>query len=156
MPHPPTDADPKSWHRYFAMQGNNRAWELSVLQRDAAGDRELLDAAHASAWHWDAVGTELNRMRATMLLAAVHAVLGLGPTALGYAEAMRAYFLGKQDTPDWELAFTHAVYAHAAHAAGRPDLHRPAYEAAAAALAAVADEEDRAIVRRTFDQVPAP
>jgi hypothetical protein len=31
----------------------------------------MLDAAHASAWHWAKVGSELNRMRATLLLAEV-------------------------------------------------------------------------------------
>jgi hypothetical protein len=76
----------------------------------------MQDAAHASAWHWAAVGNELNRMRATMLLAEVHALLGHGATALAYAREMRGYFLAA-DAPDWELAFTHAVHAHAAHAA---------------------------------------
>src|SRR5262249_14989841 len=151
-----TDADPNHWHRFFAVEGNNRAWDLAVEKRDPAGDQELLNAAHASAWHWQVVGTELNHMRAKLLLAEVHALLGHGETALAYAEEMRSYFLGKQDPPDWELAFTHAVYAHAAHAAGRSDLHAQAYEAAEAAVAAVADEQDRAIVLETFRQVPAP
>jgi hypothetical protein len=55
-----------------------------VQTRSAAEDQEMLNAAHASAWHWAGVGTELNRMRATMLLAEVHALLGLGQSALAY------------------------------------------------------------------------
>lgn len=68
---------------------------------------------------------------------------------------MRSYFLGR-DTPDWELAFTHAIYAHAACVAGEPADHRSAYQEATVALAAIADEEDRAIVLRTLSQVPVP
>src|SRR5262245_57182063 len=119
MPRPPIDADPLEWHRYFAMQANNRAWELSVRERTPAEDREMLDAAHASAWHWAQVGTELNRMRATMLLAEVHALAGDGARALAHAREMRAYFLANE-TPEWEIAFTHAVTAHCAAKAGEP------------------------------------
>jgi hypothetical protein len=156
MPQAPTDADPAHWQRYFAMTANNRAWDLSVEARDAAADRELLDAAHASAWHWRAAGTELNHMRATMLLAETHALLGHGATALAYAQDMRTYFLAKADTPDWETAFAHAIFAHAAHAAGRGDLHAASHRDAVASLEAIADPEDRALVLATFRQVPAP
>lgn len=146
----------RQWHREVAMSCNNRAWALSVQDRSPLEDREMLDAAHASAWHWNLIGTELNRMRATMLLAEVHAQLGHGKTAMGLATTMRAFFLASEATPDWELAFTHAIYARCAHAAGETALHRSAYREAVDALSAVADEEDRRIVAQTFDQVPAP
>ncbi len=107
-----TDSEEMAWHRRFAAAANNRAWDLSVQSRNAAEDQEMLNAAYASAWHWTKVGTELNRMRAAMLLAEVHALLGLGHSALAYAEKMRAYFLGVQ-SPDWEVAFVHVVHAHA-------------------------------------------
>jgi N-acetylglutamate synthase-like GNAT family acetyltransferase len=141
--------------RQHAMKCNNRAWELSTSQRTPVENREMLDAAHAAMWHWTQIGTELHRMRATMLLAEVHASLGLGKTALVYADEMRAYFV-ENGAPDWELAFTHAVYAHATHAAGKLNEHRMAYAQAAAALEAVKGEEDRAIVEKTFAQVPRP
>jgi len=115
----------------------------------------MLDAAHASAWHWTRVGIELNRMRAIMLLAEVHALLGYGQSALAYAEEMRTYFLGIQ-SPDWELAFVHAVHAHAASAAGEVEKHRASHGLAAAALAAISNEKERDIVLRTFSHVPKP
>ena len=156
MTQPSDHPEAQAWHKQFAMQCNNRAWALSVQRRSAAEDREMLDAAHASAYHWAQVGTELHRMRATMLLAEVHALLGHGPTALALATQMRNYFLARSDTPDWELAFTHAIHAHSAHAAGDMAEHRNSYRQAVAALAAVGDEQDRKIVAETFDQVPAP
>ncbi len=143
------------WHRKFAMACNNRAWELSVEIRTPARDTELLNLAHASAWHWAQVGTELNQMRAKMLLAEVHAALDFGSSALRLAQEMRDYF-SKIDTPDWEIAFVHTVYAHAASAAGDSTEHRRAYVNAVAAIAAVADNEDRQVVERSFRLVPVP
>lgn len=151
----PDDEQSAEWHKRFAASCNNRAWDLATQARTKAQDGEMLDAAHASAWHWSQVGTELNRMRAQMLVAEVHALLGMGPTAYMLAEEMRAYFLA-HETPDWEIAFTHAIHAHAAYAAKRPEEHRRSHAAAVAALEAVADAEDRQIVERTFSQIPPP
>jgi hypothetical protein len=151
----PEISDFQSWHKRSAVEANNRAWELAVLPRTAVEDREMLNTAHASAWHWSVIGTELNRMRSTMLLAEVHALLGYGASALRYAAEMQAYFVTR-DTPDWELAFTHAIHAHAASVAGASEVHRKAYEHAVVALNSIADEEDRHIVIKTFNQVPVP
>ena len=152
----PSDTLPESWHRHFGAQANNRAWDLAEARGDAMLDHDLLNAAHAAAWHWSVVGTELHQMRATMLLAHVHALLGHGRTAWGYAEAMRRAFLAWPETPDWELAFVHAIHAHAASAAGERDAHVASWEEAQRCVEAIADPEDRAIVLKTWAQVPAP
>ena len=144
------------WHRFFAIECNNRAWELAVRDRTALEDTELLSTAHSSAWHWTHAGNELNHMRATMLLAEVHALLNLGETAMAYAGQMRDYFVGKADTPDWELAFTHAIHSHAAASAGQPQAHEASYAEARATIAAIASEEDRNVVLATFERVPVP
>lgn len=65
----PQDTDPAAWHKYFAIECNNRAWDLASQARTAAEDQELRLTAHTAAHHWNAVGEELHRMRATMLLA---------------------------------------------------------------------------------------
>jgi hypothetical protein len=156
MLHPPGNADPAAWQRHFAMQANNAAWQLAEQPPPAVRAAELLDAAHASAWHWKACGNELNRMRAAMLLAQAHALAGHGATALAYSREMSAYFLGRPDTPDWEVAFTHAVHAHAAYAAGEREEHRTAYALALAGVEAIAGPKDREIVERTFRHVPSP
>src|ERR1700722_7413622 len=147
--------DATAWHRRFAAASNNRAWELSVQSRSTAEDREMLNAAHSSAWHWWKVGPEPNRMRATLLLAEVHSLLGLGASALDYAEEMREYFL-RVGAPDWEIAFVHVVHAHAASAAGEAVKHRASYESAVAALGNISNEEERRIVASTFSHVAKP
>ena len=94
-------------------------------------------------------------MRAKMLLAEVHALLGMGASAMAYAREMSAHFLDA-DTADWELALTHTVLAHAAAAAGDSALHARAHADAEAVIASVADPDDRAIVLQTFELVPRP
>lgn len=152
----PVEEDAGAWHRHFAIECNNRAWDLSVAQRSAAEDREMLDVAHASAHHWAHAGNELNRMRAAMLVAEVHALLGMGPSALAFAQEMRDYFVGRDETPDWELAFTHAIHAHAAAVGGSEVEHASSYALAEQAIKAIAGDEDRKIVQKTFDHVPVP
>jgi hypothetical protein len=134
---------------------NNRAWDLSEQTRSPEEDEEMLSAAHASAWHWARVGSELNRMRATMLLAEIHARLGFGRSALAYAEKMRTYFLGVQ-SPDWEVAFVHVIHAHAAAAAGDTEKPRASYDLAVAAIEAISNEEERRNLLGTFNRVPKP
>jgi hypothetical protein len=80
---------------------------------------------------------------------------GTGKSALAYAEVMRTYFLGIQ-SPDWEVAFVHAVHAHAAAAAGDAKKHRDSYALAVAALAAISNEKEKSIVASTFAHVPKP
>ena len=152
----PEDNSPESWHRFFASTANNRAWQLAELSREQVDKRELLNAAHASAWHWQAIGNELNRMRALMLLAQAHALADHGQTALAYASEMRSYFVAAPGTPDWELAFVHAIHAHAAFVAGATSEHTKSYALAAQAVAAIADEEDQTIVLAIFTKVAKP
>jgi hypothetical protein len=153
---PPPDSNPEHWHRFFGASANNDAWTLAELPAAGLDATALLDAAHAAAWHWRHVGNELNRMRATMLLALAHARAGLGATALAYADEVRAYFLAHEGTPDGELAFVHAIHAYAAFAAGDNVKHADSYAQASRALARIARDDDRDIFERTFRNVPAP
>ncbi len=144
------------WHRYFAVEANNRAWHLATQNRSAEEDAELLNLAHGSAFHWNSIGTELHKMRAKMLLAEVHALFKFGESAYQYAEQMRTFFLSQENIPDWEIAFVYAVHAHAAHAAENYDQHRLSYGLATQAIEKIAGDEDRKVVLQTFDQVPVP
>ncbi|MBT4161084.1 MAG: hypothetical protein HOE54_07225 [Gammaproteobacteria bacterium] len=151
----PTEDDLKHWHRYFAIECNNRAWTLTTQRRSANEDQEMLDAAHASMLHWSNVGNELNSMRGKMLLAEVHSLLGFAEPAYSYAKEMYEYFLGNE-TPDWEIAFAYTIYAHAAQVSGDTVTYKAAYENAVKAIEGIADDEDREIVQKTLDEVPSP
>jgi len=152
----PSDAEPKSWHRYFAVQFNNRAWDLAErISRTREETKEMLEAAHAAAVHWRAIGTPLNQMRAQTLLAQAYALAGFGAFALQLSDEIRTYFLSRESA-SWELALVHAIHANAAARAGEMEVHRSSYAAAEAALAGVTDAEEREIVEQTLRQVPVP
>src|SRR4051794_18303561 len=145
----------RKWHRWFGVECNNRAWRLSEQPaRSPAEDRELLNAAHAAAFHWSKVGTELHAARADMLLGQVHALLGHGDLAMRYARSAFD-FVTSRDSPDWEVAFGHAILANAASAAGDRGAHARHY-AIAKEMAARLGDEDRAIFDATFRRVPVP
>ena len=152
----PDDTNPATWHRFFAAAANNAAWTLAEMPTGELDANALLDAAHAAAWHWQHIGNELNRMRAYTLLALAHARAGLGPSALAYADAMRGYFLAREGTPDWEIAMVHVVHAHAAAASGDEAQHAASYAEGLRALAAIAGERDRDVVKGVLAHVPAP
>src|SRR4051794_37754906 len=152
----PEDARPEPWHRFFAASANNTAWTLAELPADELDAGALLDAAHAAAWHWEKVGTELHRMRARTLVALAHARAGLGASALAQADDARTYLLQREGTADWEIALTHFVHAHAASAAGDAARHAASYAEGLRALAAIGREDDRDVVKRVLANVPVP
>jgi catechol 2,3-dioxygenase-like lactoylglutathione lyase family enzyme len=150
------DAEIATWHRFFAVECNNRAWALADQRtRTAAESDELLNAAHAAALHWQHVGTAVNVERARMLLAHAEALAGHGARALRLARAVLDD-CSRRDTPDWELAFAHAVIANAAAAAGDVQRHRNHYAEAERLGEAIADPEDRRIFGTSFASVPPP
>ena len=155
MPHIPETTDEKEWHRYFAMDSNNRAWELSVVPRSSSEDLEMLNAAHAAALHWSVVGEQIHNMRAKLLLAEVHALLGFGDSAFALATEARGYFL-VQETPDWEIAYAHTIHAHAAWSSNNTETYERSYQEAQRAIDKISDAEDRAVVLKTFNQISTP
>lgn len=152
----PSPAAIAQWNRWFAIELNNLAWTLAEKPDRTAPDREqMLHAAHAAACHWREIGTELHVARADLLLGLVHALLGNGVLAMNHGRRSYDYFI-THPCPDWELAFAHAVLAHAAHTAGERELHGEHYAIAQRLGASIADAADRAIFQRTFIQVAVP
>lgn len=141
--------------RWFAIECNNRAWELAASRlRTAADTDEMLTTAHASAFHWGKVGNDLNKALATMLLAQVHALIGDGVRARRYAdECFR--FVTSRESPAWQVAFAHAILAHAAFASNDAAAHARHHEIAGR-LGAALDEGDREVFDATFRVIPAP
>lgn len=85
MPEPTFDLP--AAHRWFAIEFNNRAWDLVEAPiRTADEADEMLRLAHAAATHWSAVGKPINELRARLLLALAHAVVGEGPAAVRFAK----------------------------------------------------------------------
>lgn len=156
MTEQPSAEETARWRRRFAAGANNRSWTLAEqVSRTPAEDAEMLHAAHASRYLWGPIGTEKNLASADLLLGQVHALLGLGQTAMPYAQSAFEYFTSRQSEAG-ELAFAHAVRANAAHASGEHDLHRDSYAKALEFADALTLPEDRKIFDATFDLIPKP
>ena len=113
MPRLPESTDLNEWHRYFAIETNNRAWELaSQRSRTAAEADEMLFAANASAYHWDIVGADLNRARAKYLVAEVCALSGFAEKSHVLIEEAISFF-ADHEIDDWEQAYLYIIHAHA-------------------------------------------
>jgi hypothetical protein len=155
MTEQPDQATIDAWHRRFAAECNNRAWDLaSQSERSEDETREMLFTAFASAYHWSKLGAPLNEARADLTLAHVHSVLGVGEAALWYARRALAYLEGHA-CEDWDLAFAHAEMAFAAAVLGDPELHARHYAEAQARGQAIAEDEDRAAFLTELARIPA-
>jgi hypothetical protein len=103
--------------RWFAVEFNNRAWDLlEKVNRSAAETEEMLHAAHAACLHWLAIGKPINHTRALYLLASAYAAAGFGELAVRHAllsiESCDA--AGEETTAfDRAMAFGCASNAHA-------------------------------------------
>jgi hypothetical protein len=156
MAPPPSPEDIARWDRWFACEMTNRAWDIAEkTARTASEHEEMLHAAHAGALHWSRIGTDLHKARAEMLLAHVHALAGNGAIAMPYARRGHEY-ITTHESPDWEIAFAHAILANAARAAGDPSLYATEYALAKTCGEAIGDTEDKEIFERTFRLLPAP
>ncbi|HEY3722711.1 MAG TPA: hypothetical protein VGN59_05025 [Acidimicrobiia bacterium] len=130
-------------HEAFARQANRETWDwLARDDRTAVDDERMIHAAHASAFHWAAVGGAQASTRADWLLSHVYAVLGHAEPALRYARHCLAT-CEREGMGGVDLAYAYEAMARASAA----DHDGPAASGwrakAAAEGAAIADDDDR-------------
>jgi len=79
--------DLNATHRWFAIELNNRAWDLvEAAGRTPEETERMIQAAHAACWHWLQIGQPINHLRAEVLLATAYVKAGLAEGAVRYAE----------------------------------------------------------------------
>ncbi len=143
-------------HRRLAARCFNHAWTLMELEdRDAEGDRVLLEVAHASRLHWRLVGGEIERARAAWLLSRVHAVLGDASAALGEAEECLR-IVEDAELGAFDRAFAYEALARARTLDGDRQAAATARAAGEAAAVEIESDTDRDWVRRNLASLDAP
>jgi hypothetical protein len=143
------------WHRRFAMETNNAAWDLFERKNRAqADDERMVLSAYASAFHWAAIGNDDHRALSYSTLAHVHGTLGHAEFAKSYAERVHAFF-NARESEAWKRAFAASGMALAAEAAGDHAAHAKHY-AEAKALQADLSPGDREVFDKTFARIPVP
>jgi DNA-binding transcriptional MerR regulator len=154
-PPPPPTLDP-GVHRALAAGLFNRSWDLLEIEdRTARQDAELIDTAHASAWHWRQVGNAANEARGHWMLSRVYAVLGHGPESVYHARrANEVLEVGGEGIEDWDAASAAEAMARALVTVGDTAGAAEWKAKAEALLAGVADIEDRRVVEGDLATLP--
>lgn len=133
-------------HREWGRRANQRVWELlgDGKPTDERALRELVDAAHASQWHWSYAGGELEAQRGEWLLSHVYAVIGDAPAAVRHA--LRCWQITEAEGyEDFDRAYALEAMARAYSVSGDSANASTWHARAAEAGALIADTEDRKI-----------
>ncbi len=144
--------DTEAAHRWFAAATNNAVWDWLDAHEQGAASDPIIHAAHASYFHWNNVGSAIQKARAASLVANVHATLGNAEIAAGLANECQALLDAAGDeAADWDLAFGLDSMARAAAAGGDDDA--AAHKARARAAGdAIADDQDKAVFDDWFSR----
>jgi uncharacterized protein YndB with AHSA1/START domain len=132
-------------HRWSARSLNGLVWRLlASTNRTEEDDARMVDAAHASQYHWREVGGP-PATRGEWLISHVYAVLGRPEPALHHAR--RCLQLADTDSgvADFDHAYAAEAMARALACAGDLDHAATWHSRATAAGATVSDDEDRKI-----------
>lgn len=137
----------------------NHTWTLIELaDRTPEQVDEMVNAAHASAWHWSkAGGTLANAARGAWQIARVYAALGRGEPAVWHAQrrvqlAEAAVAAGVAD--DWDVPAALEGLARAQAVAGDRAAAKATRARALAALDGIADPEDRQLIEQDLATTP--
>jgi DNA-binding transcriptional MerR regulator len=154
----PTDALDADTHRRLGKELYNHTWTLiETADRGPEHVDEMVAAAHASAYHWSkGGGTLANAARSQWQIARVYATLDRGEPALWHAArclelAEAATAAGVAD--DWDIAAALEALARAQVVAGDRANAASTAIRARAALATIADPEDRQLIEQDLDSL---
>lgn len=152
------ELDPAT-HRQLGVDLYNATWTLlEKPDRTPAETDEMIHRAHASRWHWARAAdtATVNLARGEWLCSRVYATLGRGEPALWHArrsvEISEA--LGADARETWDLPAAYEAMARASFAAGDPASGALWKAKATAALAEVADPDDRELIAQDLATLP--
>ena len=147
------DLDPQTQH---ALAGAlfNRVWELlEKADRSSDDDQELVNAAHASRYHWTGIGGAKEKAIGDWQISRVYSVLGRGEPSVHHARLCLASAT-QVEGEEWLLASAYEGLARAYAVAGDTHAASEWKAKALARLEEVADADDREIVQGDIDTLP--
>lgn len=147
------DLDPQT-QRSLASALFNRVWELlEKTARTSDDDQELVNAAHASRYHWTGIGGAKEKAIGDWQISRVYSVLGRGEPAVHHARLALASAT-QVEGEEWLLASAYEGLARAYAVAGDTAAASEWKAKAVARLAEVGDADDREIVQNDIDTLP--
>ncbi len=134
----------------------NYTWTLlENPNRSPEQDDEMLNAAHASRYHWGEVGEKANLARGEWQISRVYAVLGRDEPALYHARRCLEINEANPDgREDWELGSAYEALARASAVAGDQAASDGGRARAVAELATIKDAEDRQVLEQDIATLP--
>lgn len=148
-------------HKKFAVELFNRAWELhDKVDRSVDETDEMLNTAHASAYHWLMLKDRIDETRwmqsaprSHNQLANVYISTGRSEPALYHA--IRSLELCKErGIGDFDLAFGYECLARAHHLAGTDAERNENLKLAIEAGEAIGKDEDKQFFLQTLEKAP--
>jgi hypothetical protein len=110
--------DDKTLHRQFAVELFNLTWDLiDIKDRSQEEIDRMINAAHASRYHWEIAGEAVNIARGEWQISRVYALLQRIEPCLYHAQRCLEVTLDN-DLKDFDLAFAYEAMARACHLAG--------------------------------------
>jgi len=143
-------------HKKFAAAAFNHSWDfIDMASRTDDDVRQMLDAAHASSWHWrhrdDA--TPQNRSIADWQLSRVHALAGNGAMALDYGNL--SLVTANETGLPFYISYAYEAIARANWVLGNLDDARTALAAAEEQLQLVTVDDEISLLRPDLDDIAA-
>jgi len=133
--------------RELAKISNHRVWDLlEKTDRSPGESEEMLQAAHASLYHWSKVGTGVHIQRAYWLLSKVS--ISLGKAADAVDQAVKCQELTENhpgEMEDFDLAYAKEALARAYALAGDLERAKDNLKTAEKLSLAIKDKEDQII-----------
>jgi tetratricopeptide (TPR) repeat protein len=139
-------------HRWFAIELNNRAWELvEAPARTGEETAEMLSAAHAARYHWRQVGTPINFARADSLVATAYLAAARPEVALGYAQScLQQCEQPGNDATRFDRACAYGAVACALGGLGKREQAKGYYAQALEQVAHFESAEDRSVFENLY------
>jgi len=143
-----SEALDREQHRRLGIDLYNRTWTLM----DSPGE-ELLNCAHASAYHWmKGGGGTANRARSEWLCSRVYSILGRSEPALHHARrCLELVESSPGEMEDWDIAGAYEALARAHLTAGETQEARRFFELGREATSNIVDPDDRKHIQADLD-----
>jgi hypothetical protein len=130
----------------------NDTWRLlDKTDRTAEEDARMIHSAHASRFHWEAVGNAQNRAVGEWQISRVYCVVGLRESALYHARLCMELTEANALKP-FHMAFAHEGLARALSSSDKAAA-RVHYQAALDLVEAIEDQEDRNILQSDLQTI---
>ncbi len=141
-------------HKRFAVDLFNHVWTLLEKEKRSREDEDrMVHAAHASRFHWEEIGTEVNLARGEWQVSRVYSVLQRPPQAIYHAKRCLE-ICRENNIGDWDLAFAYEALARAYSVAGDEAETEKYIELATKAGDQIREKEDRDLLFDDLATIP--